>query len=305
MWGKGCPNGHTGNLPFAGSADSLDGLQKNLLVIGDPIEHSLSPKIHSFVMEQLGVPYTYQSVQVKKGELAPFIDRVRSENIDGFNVTMPHKVDIIEYLDWIDAEAEYFNSVNTVKNDNGRLCGYSTDGEGFVRSMADVGVTPCDKKILFLGAGGVVNTLAQKLAMSGARKIVILNRTVETASNICDILSDRFSINCEFADLEFATIGEKIKTADIVINATPLGMVGVSNDWESCEFLKSAPGHALIADLIYNPRMTKLLSSGKKLGLKTLDGLGMLIYQALLADEVYLGRTFKFSEIARTLEGTL
>jgi len=276
-----------------------------LAVIGDPIEHSLSPKIHSFVMEQLGVPYTYQAVQVKNGELAPFIDRVRAENIDGFNVTMPHKVDIIEYLDWIDPEAEYFKSVNTVKNDNGRLCGYSTDGEGFVRSMEDVGVTPDDKEILFLGAGGVVNTLAQKLAICGARKIVILNRTVEAATSICDILADRFPVKCEFGDLEIATIGDKIKTADIVINATPLGMAGVANDWESCEFLKFAQSHALIADLIYNPRVTKLLACAKELELGTLDGLGMLIYQALISDEIYLGHTFDFAPAARALERIL
>ena len=277
----------------------------NLAVIGDPIEHSLSPKIHSFVMEQLNIPYTYQAIQVKKGELEPFVERVKRENINGFNITMPHKVDIIPYLDWIDRDAEYYHSVNTVKVDGGRLLGYNTDGGGFVRSLDDVDVAAAGKEILFLGSGGVVNTLSQKLALEDASKIVILNKELDMAENVCEMLNEKFDINCEFSDLEFNTISEKIKSADIIINATPLGMEGFSHDWESCEFLKHAKSDALIADLIYNPRETKLLSAAKKLKLKTLNGLGMLIYQALLSDEIYLERKFEFGQIAQELEKIL
>jgi len=277
----------------------------NLAVIGDPIEHSLSPKIHSFVMDKLAVPYTYQAVQVKKGELDPFIERVRNERIDGFNVTMPHKVDIIPYLDWIDKDAEYYNSVNTVKNDNGKLCGYNTDGGGFVRSLKDVDVTVEGKEVLFFGAGGVVNTLSQKLALCGANKIVIANEFVDVAEKVCKMLEEKFTINCEFTDFSFDILVEKIKTADIVINATPLGMSGFPVDWESCEFLRNAKPSALIADLNYNPRVTTLLAAANELGLKTLNGLGMLIYQALLSDEIYLGRAFETEDIVKGLEEIL
>jgi len=270
-----------------------------LAVIGNPIEHSLSPKIHSFVMDKLGVPYTYEAVQVKKGELAPFIERVFREGIDGFNITMPHKVDIIEYLDWIDRDAEYYHSVNTVKVDNGKLYGYNTDGGGFVRSLDDVGITVDGKEILFLGAGGVVNTLSQKLALEGARKIVILNEHPEIAGNLRDVLQEKFSFGCEFGDISFDTIKRRINSADIVINATPLGMEGFPHNWENCDFLKNASPDMLIADLNYNPRVTKLLAAANELNLKTLNGLGMLIYQALLSDEIYLGREFEFAEIAK------
>jgi len=277
----------------------------NLAVIGDPIEHSLSPKIHSFVMERLGVPYTYQAVQVKKGELAPFIDRVKRENIHGFNVTMPHKVDIIPFLDWIDYDAEYYNSVNTVKNDNGKLCGYNTDGGGFVRSLEDVNVSAENKEILFFGAGGVVNTLSQKLALCGASKIVIANEFVDIAKQVCEMLSGKFSLPVEFANFTFETLAEKTKTADIIINATPLGMDGFPADWESCDFLTFAKPSALIADLNYNPRVTTLLACANKLNLKTLNGLGMLIYQALLSDEIYLERSFETKDIVKGLEAIL
>jgi len=274
-----------------------------LAVIGDPIEHSLSPKIHTFVMEKLGVECKYSAVCVKQGELAAFIDRVHTENISGFNVTMPHKVDVIQYLDWIDEDAKHYNSVNTVKVDGGRLLGYNTDGAGFLRSLEDADVTVSDKEILFLGAGGVVNTLSKKLTLSKAQKVVILNKSPASAASICEKLKENFEIDCEFDNLDFDTISEKIRTADIVINATPLGMSGFSSDWKSCEFLKSAKSDVLIADLIYNPRETKLLNAAKELGLKTLNGMGMLIYQALGSDEIYLGRKIENSdEIARGLE---
>jgi len=276
-----------------------------LAVIGDPIEHSLSPKIHSFVMEQLGVSYTYQAVQVKKGELPPFIDRVRSGEVDGFNITMPHKVDIIPFLDWIDRDAEYYNSVNTVKNNNGKLCGYNTDGGGFVRSLKDVGVSPNGAEILFFGAGGVVNTLSQKLTLEGASKIVIANEVVDVAESVCEMLTGKFSLPCEFADFSPETLAEKIKTADIVINATPLGMSGFHADWENCDFLQNAKSAALVADLNYNPRVTKLLAAANKLNLKTLNGLRMLIYQALLSDEIYLSRAFRTDEIVKGLSEIL
>ena len=323
-----------------------------LAVIGDPIEHSLSPKIHSYVMEQLGETYTYEAVRVAKGELAPFVERARRGEVDGFNVTMPHKVDIIEFLDEIDRDAEYYNSVNTVKVDGGRLCGYNTDGGGFVRSLEGVGAVVSGAEILFLGSGGVVNTLSQKLALEGARKIVVASRSNAVAVGVCEMLGEKFGrdktpvnagrlheikdfgnpqgrtvskikdfdgsakngvatlfakegFECEAVGFSDAVIGEKIRTADIVINATPLGMKGFSADWESCEFLRNAKPSALIADLNYNPRVPTLLKAANELGFRTLNGLGMLIYQALLADEIYLGRKFDDEEIVRGLQGLL
>jgi len=257
-------------------------------------------------MDRLGETYTYEAVRVAKGELAPFVERARRGEIDGFNITMPHKVDIIEFLDEIDRDAEYYNSVNTVKVDNGRLRGYNTDGGGFIRSLKDVDITAAGAEILFLGSGGVVNTLSQKLALEGASKIVIASRSNAATAAVCEMLRGKFSeLECESTDLGFDTISEKIRTADIVINATPLGMKGFSSDWESCEFLQNAKPAALIADLNYNPRVPTLLKAANELGLRTLNGLGMLIHQALLADEIYLGRKFDDEEIVRGLQGLL
>ncbi len=267
-------------------------------VIGDPIEHSMSPLIHGTALDTLGKPYEYRKVRVKKGELEEYISGAKKLGISGFNLTMPHKVDILPYLDFIDEEAQIYKSVNTVRIKDGKLFGYNTDGSGFIRAMEDCGIFAEGKNITILGAGGVVSTLARKLEIEGAKAIIILNRTLSAAEEIAKKLyipTQAMALTCE-------NINKSVQNCDILINATPLGMAGTDRDFEDLGFMNNLKSGALVYDLIYNPEETSFLSTAKKCGFKTLNGMGMLIYQGLLADSIFLGKKFNFEPIKEKIE---
>ncbi len=273
-----------------------------LAVIGDPISHSLSPLVHGSALEALKIPYHYEKVQVKKGEIEEFLVYARKEGIDGFNLTMPHKTDIIEYLDWIDKEAELFGSVNTVKVKDGKLFGYNTDSEGYVRALNMKGYTFKNAKIVILGAGGVVSTLALKAGDMGADEITVLNRTPEKAEAVAKYVSGKTGVTVKSGKMSVDNISEKTGNCDILINATPLGMHGVDGDYEDLSFLDSLKKTALVSDLIYNPPKTRFLKRAEELGYSTLNGLGMLIFQGLLADQIYLDMDFDLEKIYKEVE---
>lgn len=264
----------------------------NLAVIGDPIAHSLSPAVHSNALNALGVSYTYEKVQVKKGELASFLAYVKEKNINGFNLTMPHKVDILPYLYEMDEVAQRFQSVNTVHVVDDKLYGYNTDAGGYTEALKHVGYGFANSRVVILGAGGVVRTLALEAAWQGAKSICLLNRTVEKAEEICAMAKEKTGMKIIAQVMTTKTMIEACEGADILINATPLGMQGVDADFEDFSFLRHLPKTALVSDLIYNPDTTRLLTMAQEQGLATLNGLGMLIYQALIADQIYIGKEF-------------
>ena len=273
-----------------------------LAVIGDPISHSLSPIVHGSALDALKVPYHYEKVQVKKGELRKFIEYAKKDGIDGFNLTMPHKTDIIEYLDMIDKEAELFGSVNTVKIKEGRLYGCNTDAEGYVRALNMKGYTFKNAKVVILGAGGVVSTLALKAGDMGAESITILNRTENKAEAVSKYVADKTGTVVKSGKMTVDNIQGSIKNCDILINATPLGMHGVDGNFEDLSFLDALPKDALVSDLIYNPPKTSLLKRAEELKNPTLNGLGMLIFQGLLADQIYLDMTFDLEKVYKEVE---
>ena len=260
-----------------------------LAVIGDPIEHSLSPEVHGAALDFLGIEYEYEKVRVAQGGLLEFIDYAKKSGINGFNLTMPHKVDILPFLDEIDEEADAFSSVNTVHIRDGKLCGYSTDALGYRLSLEMIGYGFKHSRVVILGAGGVVRTLALAAARDGAESITILNRTAEKAEIICNEISGVCG-NVKSGGFSFDEIAEQSENADILINATPLGMSGCNGKFDNLGFLDCVDETALVSDLIYNPSETEFLYRARRNGNKTLNGLGMLIYQALASDEVYLGR---------------
>lgn len=264
-------------------------------VIGDPIDHSKSPLIHEIVLDGLGLDYQYRKVQVAKGGLEDYLADIQAGGICGFNLTMPHKVDIIPYLDFIDEEAQLFNSVNTVRVKSGQLYGYNTDGRGCIRAAEDLGYSFQGKNVVIFGAGGVVSTLALKVALEKAASITVLNRTLSSAQGIADNVFKKTGTKVRILPLDNENMNAAAEACDILINGTPLGMEGIDHNFEDLTFLSRLSGKALVYDLIYNPEETKLLRAAKKLGLNTLNGYGMLIYQGLLADEIFLDRTLDFT----------
>ena len=271
-----------------------------LNVIGDPIEHSKSPVVHGLVLGALGVDNDYSRVLVKKGGLSEYVENAVKSGVRGFNLTMPHKVDIIPFLKQIDKDAELFGAVNTVSIKNGELYGYNTDARGFVLSLEQNGVDISGKSIVILGAGGVVSTLALKLSDMGAGEITLLNRTPEKAEAVCEKIRglQKSGAAKGGTELSWGETGEAAKYApkcDVLINATPLGMSGVGADYEDLSFIDCLDPGAAVIDLIYSPPKTKFLAYAEKRGHKIINGLGMLIGQAILADEIYLDKKLDIS----------
>ena len=262
---------------------------KKLAVIGSPIAHSLSPLIHKTALSGILDNCSYEKIEVKKGELEEFLIYAR-ENLDGFNLTMPHKLDVIPFLDGMSDSAKLFSSVNTVKVKDKKLYGYNTDADGYISALLNKGYNPCGRKIVFLGAGGVAEPLVKKLAENNAEKIVVLNRTVEKAEAIVKDIA--VAEAQPFSAVEKCCIG-----ADIFINATPMGMEGVTAEFESFKFLNGLKPDALVSDLIYAPRKTNLLKKAEELSFEIMNGLDMLIFQAILADEIYLGEKLNVNEL--------
>jgi len=274
-------------------------------VVGDPIGHSKSPVIHETVLDGLGLDYEYRKVRIEKGHLPEYLDEVRKKGIDGFNLTMPHKQDILPYLDFIDEEALVFDAVNTVKVKDGKLLGYNTDGRGCVWAIEEKGYTCKGKNIVIFGAGGVVSTVALKMVLEEASSITVLNRTLASAETLAKNVLDRTGTKINIGELTIANMKAALTGCDILINGTPLGMEGIDSDFEDFSFLDELKGGALVYDLIYNPPMTNLLKESQRRGFEVVNGFGMLIYQGLLADEVFLDRKLSFAPFKEKIEKKL
>lgn len=261
-------------------------------VIGDPIVHSLSPTIHGAVFKSLGLNLPYRSFHVPPERLAAFTGRVRRSDIKGFNVTIPHKQTIMPMLDEIDEEAALCGAVNTVAHFNGRLTGFNTDMDGLRSALKDHGSDFFGRNVLILGAGGSAGSIAFKAARSGAEKVTILARRVEQAEEAAGRSRHYSKSKIHTGSLNPETMAAETGGADLLINCTPLGMRGFS-DFQSFGFLDNLPSKAVVCDLIYLPARTNLLLEAEKRGLTVLNGLGMLIHQAILADERYLNQTLE------------
>ncbi|MGL4208185.1 MAG: shikimate dehydrogenase family protein, partial [Candidatus Adiutrix sp.] len=197
---------------------------------------------------------------------------------------------IMPLIDEIDPEALGAGAVNTVLRQGTQLRGYNTDMEGFALALGDKGRFFSGQRILFLGAGGAASALAFKAAKSNAAQVSILARKKENAQKITQQLSPFKTVKTVVGEMNLEEISQFAKSCDILINCTPLGMEGIGDDFTSFNFIDNLPPHALVADLIYKPPQTRLLQVAKKRGLAILNGLSMLIYQAILADELFLNQ---------------
>lgn len=254
---------------------------KKLAVIGYPVMHSLSPKMHNYISEKLGLDYHYRHVEVEPSRLGEAVESFRTEGISGFNVTAPHKVAVMEFLEEISPDAKMFGAVNTVVNENGRFVGYNTDAEGFFKALEYSGVTVAGKDILMLGAGGAAMPVAMYLSKKSPKSLTISNRTREKAQAICEKVAEYsgFCAGCQ-AELE---------RYDIVINCTSLGMGENIGKSPLTDYSVMDSGSCAV-DMIYNPAETEFLKMAKKTGAKPLNGYGMLAFQGMLAYKLFTGR---------------
>ena len=259
----------------------LDSKTKLLGLIGHPVEHSLSPIMHNEALKDKNLNYIYLAFDVSDENLKYVVDGAKSLGIKGFNVTIPYKVDIMKYLDKINKEAELIGAVNTVKIENDIAIGYNTDGLGARMSLEEEIGKVGDKNILIIGAGGASRAVAFELAKNN--NITIINRTVEKARALSEEISEKLNKTICYNNLNI-----DIKEFDIIIHTTPIGMYPNINTQPLID-TKDINENMVVMDLIYNPKETVLLKEAKKQGAKTINGLGMLVYQGAISFEIWTG----------------
>ena len=245
---------------------------KKYFVIGNPINHSLSPKLQNWWLKENNIDAKYDKIKLEDHEIKNFIQDIKEQKITGCNVTVPFKKKVIPFLDKLSHEAEQTQSVNTITFDNGDLIGHNTDIGGFDTAIKKLNFKLKGKKVLILGAGGVVPSIIFALKNMGVQEIIISNRTRERAETL-KVLFNNLKI-LEWGDLT---------DFHMIINATSLGL---NNEKINLDF--SSLGHdKLFYDIIYNPQETPFLKVGKQLGCKTENGKTMFIYQALEAFKLW------------------
>lgn len=267
--------------------DSINGSTAVFGVIGDPIEHTLSPLIHNTMAQMLGTNLVYTAFHVKGEGLGEAIKGAYNLGIKGLNVTVPHKKEIMKCLCSLDKTAEAVGAVNTIKYTDKGYVGYNTDMIGVYYALAGNGVTVKDKTVLVLGAGGAANACGAMAASKGAKKVYIANRTVEKALSLAEHLKKYY--NTDIEALPIADI-DSIDKCEIILNATTLGFGENKGKTpvEDITFFKRK-GVETVLDAIYSPWETKLLSDSASQGVKTINGFDMLIYQAVAAREIWYG----------------
>ena len=248
---------------------------KKYLVIGNPIEHSLSPKLHNYWIKNSKINAIYEKRKLNENEIESLITKVKEKKLNGINVTVPFKKSVIPYLDRLSPEAKSTQSVNTIYLDNDKVIGHNTDIDGFELSIKNSKFEVAGKKILILGAGGVVPSIIYALSKMKVSGITISNRTKNRAE----------SLRSFFKNIKIVEWGE-ITEFDMIINATSVGLN--KDDEINLDFSKVGKDK-FFYDVIYNPTETNFLKIGKKMGNKTENGKLMFIYQAFIAFKVWHG----------------
>jgi shikimate dehydrogenase len=251
---------------------------KKFAVIGHPIGHSLSAAMHTRVFKELNLPHTYEAFDILPEDLEHFI---KTTNLDGINVTIPHKVEVMKLMDKLDQSAKDIHAVNTVKFGETKT-GYNTDGIGFLESLKEEEINPTNKNVLVIGAGGASRAILVSLKNEGA-KIFLTNRTKQKALD----LNQELNLNATIIDFDQPTLEKYLSTINIIVNTTSIGMHPNENASPILkELLK--PNH-VIFDVIYNPLKTKLIKDAQEIGCKTISGVNMLVHQGAQSLRIWLG----------------
>ncbi len=246
---------------------------KKYIVIGNPIEHSLSPKLHNYWFEKNNINANYGKRKIDKSEIQKIVSEIKDNNLDGANVTVPFKSDVIPFLDMLSEESEITQSVNTIYMHDNKLVGHNTDIKGFELSLKGTQFELKNKSIFILGAGGVVPSIIYGLEKLGVSKISVSNRTKQKAENL----------KKTFSNVSVVDWGDQPEF-DMIINATSLGLniedkIGLN--------FNNMNNEKLFYDVIYNPKETDFLRAGKNLGCQVMNGKMMFIYQAFEAFKIW------------------
>ena len=250
-------------------------------IIGDPIDHSLSPSIHNAAFTTLGLNCSYIAFRVQEGQLKQSIDSLRAINIGGFNVTMPHKVKVLEYVDSSDRIVEMVGAANTVNNEGGKLYAYNTDVVGFIEPLHQRRIDLNGFEVLIMGAGGAARAVAVALSQEkGVAKINILNRSIDRSTNLANVIN---KLGIKTNIISHDDIQKIAFRSNLIINTTPLGM----KDEESLIKSSSISKESIVYDIVYKPVETKLLENAKTAGAQIIYGYEMLLEQAIASFKIW------------------
>jgi shikimate dehydrogenase len=271
-------------------------------IIGDPVEHTLSPVMQNAAFKETGLDYVYLPFRVKKEDLAGAVEGIRGMDFAGINVTIPHKVAVIPFLDEVDALAARIGAVNTIVYRGGKLKGYNTDAAGFYQAISEQGISVAEKKITILGAGGAARAIAFILAEKGA-ELMILNRSLDSARAIAERVFQTLRIEVKTGTLIAGNLKTVLDKNDIVVNATSIGMLPDVNE-------TPVPAGLLrkgltVVDIIYNPLKTRLLREAEEKGCRVIGGLEMLVRQGAASFELWTGLQAPVEVMRKAAEGAL
>jgi shikimate dehydrogenase len=272
---------------------------KTYCIIGDPIQHSLSPAMQNAAFNKLGMNSSYIAFRVRKGELKESIESLRAIGVSGFNITVPHKVEVINYLDQLDISVRKANAVNTVHNVGGVLKAYNTDIYGFIHPLHLRKINFNGMKVLLIGAGGAARAALAALAdENGISEINIANRSEGNARLLLEV-SVPLGLNCKIVPWE--EIPAFSKTAELIVNATTVGMNREPNLLDYQNINK----HAIVYDIVYRPVHTALLDNAKQAGAEVIYGYEMLLHQGAKSFEIWTGVSAPVDGMKKALLGTV
>ena len=282
-----CYNTSMDKLPIKQEKTKLTAL------LGSPVAHSISPSMHNEAFKQLGLDYVYHAFDVKESELEIAVAQLKSVGIRGFNLTMPNKNKIVELVDCLSPAAKLIGAVNTVVNDNGILTGYNTDGIGFIQSLKDIDFSIADKEITILGNGGAAMAIIAQAALDGANKINIFarpqSRFARRTAKLAHDINQTTNATANIYDLaNTLTLHKTLQSSSLLINATSVGMTP-NADASPIEDGTIFHKNLLVADIIYEPRTTKLLQIAEQNGCQTCNGMYMLLHQGAEAFNLFTG----------------
>ena len=272
-------------------------------VLGQPVAENPTGVMQEAAFRAAGLNWRYLTIEVGPDLLADAMTGVRAFCMRGINLTIPHKVAVIPHLDALSQEAEIIGAVNTVRREGAQLIGENTDGKGFLRGLrTDAKVDPAGKRVVLLGAGGAARAIATELLLAGVSDLLVVNRSFDRGQRMAADLKKRTQGPIRFQHWQRRL--EVSPEVDLLVNATSIGLfphVDAAPDVE----LSSAGRNLLVADAVFNPRETRLLAEAKRLGMPTLDGLSMLVYQGVIGFQMWTGRDPDEAVMKQALEEAL
>ncbi|NQT30146.1 MAG: shikimate dehydrogenase [Candidatus Saganbacteria bacterium] len=280
-------------------------MKKSVGLIGYPLGHSVSPAMQNAAFKKLGLDWEYLPYEVAPEDLAGALSGMRALHMAGFNVTIPHKETIVPLLDDVTKLARIIGAVNTVKNQDGQLVGYNTDGAGFIDSLKeDAKTDPKDKNVVVLGAGGASRAICVMLAENKVKSLTLTDLLDEKAAELASYVGSYFGLDCSAVVANSQDLQTAIDKADILVNSTPIGMEPNIERNPLDENIR-LPANLLVYDLVYNPAQTKLITLAKKSGCKTCSGLGMLVRQGAAALGIWTGKEAPIALMRKAAEKAL